>query len=99
MNQLLGGKKTNNSSSSGGFNVAGLAGQFLGGKKPSGGSHNSGGNSALTGIAGSLVGSFMGSGKKPEANSYSGQQPQQHQQGGFMGGVGSMFGGHQQQAC
>lgn len=98
MNQFLGGgKKTNNSNSS---PLASLAGSFLGGGSNSG-HQGSSSSSGAGGIAGALMGSLLGGGgKKPEHNqgsqpNYSGSHSNQ-QQGGFMGNLGGMFGGHQQ---
>ena len=92
MQQLLGGKKQNQ----GGLGqLSGLANQFLSG----GSSHNnqsSSGGSGTSGIVGALAGQLLGGGKKhDQQNSYTGSQnTQQHGQGGLMGTLGGMFGGH-----
>lgn len=93
MQQLLGGGKKQNQGGLG--NLGELASQFL----SSGSSHNNQSNAAgsgTSGIVGALAGQLLGGGKKhDQQQSYTGSQnTQQQSQGGLMGSLGGMFGGH-----
>lgn len=95
MQQLLGGGQKQNQNQGGLGNLGALASQFLN----SGSSHNnqgSAGGSAASGIVGALAGQLLGGGKKhDQQQSYTGSQnTQQQSQGGLMGSLGSMIGGH-----
>ncbi len=71
-----------------------MAGSLLGVGPNSSHNQSGGSSSGTSGIAGALIGSLLG-GKKPDQQ----QPPQNHQQsqGGLIGSLGSMFGGHSQQ--
>ena len=104
MNAITGGKQSNKPQSG----LGGLASSFLGGQNHGSGSHGNTGqgtNSGGSGIAGQLLGSFLG-GSTPhnqQAQASSGQftgsstGSQGHQQGqhsGIMGMASSFLGGH-----
>ncbi|KAI4155308.1 MAG: hypothetical protein LQ340_001073 [Diploschistes diacapsis] len=94
MNALTGGKHSSKSQSG----LESLASSFLGGQHHS--SSNQGGTGGTGGIAGQLIGSFLGGSGKPQ-----GQTPQdsatgfaatsgQHNSSGFSGAAASLFGGN-----